>query len=583
MKMPDVEKITKEEVERARSAVKEKLRKLPFGELGQEDWKKPNLYTLVRFLEQSDPDMLSPIEYCTLRAVENGLSVMLAVEPSVRNALQIRYHEQEQGYPAEKLNQEKFFATIYSGYLGATALVSALDEVVAKLDTTTLTGIKGDVRFDFVQENVDDTIDRIVRIYTSPLVEKRDVQIIKDGNSFAYMTHQFFQLMIERCKRELARFPEQLEAVKTLHLDVELDKPMIVSGIEVEAVREQQEILEASYDDVIGNVEVKGILQSLGDHLCLYDPKTRSNPIMRTEKFPRTLNLFAGPGTGKSSLIKAFINQVQTRCLELGIPFSYFIINQAKMDKYVGESTQNYKREFDRIKDPGGIHVGIIDDVDLVLASRDDPDASISHREVLGYTMNQLEGIDVGNYHGNYMLISATNRPDLVDAAMRSRLGQLVREVPGFTEIEHYREFFTRLMFRQGMEVGYVKAEPDHKVWDILAQKSMGWKLNGRDCRNYAIDLLVEAQNFRVPVEVYQQQGEAQSNAIGGLYMPLTPEVLLEKADRYHEMLLKQAELKREAEAKAAADRLYASMVGVRYMEQHPELYPRGPGNKPGK
>ena len=75
---------------------------------------------------------------------------------------------------------------------------------------------------------------------------------------------------------------------------------------------------QTSFEDIIGNNEAKAALKRYAEMLFLYSPEERNNPILKVSFIPRTVFLYARPGTGKTSLAAAMRNYMQKLSGETG-------------------------------------------------------------------------------------------------------------------------------------------------------------------------------------------------------------------------------------------------------------------------
>lgn len=165
------------------------------------------------------------------------------------------------------------------------------------------------------------------------------------------------------------------------------------------------------------------------------------NPLSGVNEEPREqgILLYGPPGTGKSSLCKYAIAQGKRLSELSGLPFTHESIGSSDHSKWMGESAKAVKRKFARASDPSGVGLVVIDDMDMVVASRDDRYASSGELHVTNQLMQELDGVDASAYH-NVLFMGSTNRPDCLDGALDRRLS-LKMEVPKYQSLDQHREF----------------------------------------------------------------------------------------------------------------------------------------------
>lgn len=174
------------------------------------------------------------------------------------------------------------------------------------------------------------------------------------------------------------------------------------------------------------------------NHLFAYRPETGTNPAR--DALQQAVMLYGPPGTGKSSLCKYAVAEAKDASAVTGIPFRHEIFKAADYSKWVGESSQALRKKFLSISDPSGIGILILDDVDMVLASRDDNSASHGGLQVTSEAMQFLSGVE-HEYTGNYLVLATTNRLESIDSAMLRRFKEFLL-VPGYTRRKEYQRFF---------------------------------------------------------------------------------------------------------------------------------------------
>ncbi|HLB69961.1 MAG: proteasome-activating nucleotidase [Candidatus Methanoperedens sp.] len=143
--------------------------------------------------------------------------------------------------------------------------------------------------------------------------------------------------------------------------------------------------------------------------------ETVEMPLTRPEVFerigiepPKGVLLYGGPGTGKTLLAKAVASQTKATFIR--------IVGSELVQKYIGEGARLVRDLFKMAKEKAPSIV-FIDELDSIGAKRLDT-ATSGDREVQRTLMQLLSEMDGFNARGNVRIIAATNRPDILDAAL---------------------------------------------------------------------------------------------------------------------------------------------------------------------
>jgi 26S proteasome regulatory subunit T4 len=194
-------------------------------------------------------------------------------------------------------------------------------------------------------------------------------------------------------------------------------------------------------------------------------------------KAPKGVLLYGPPGTGKTLLARCIASNIEAKFLK--------VVASAIVDKYIGESARLVREMFQYAKDHAPCVI-FMDEIDAIGGKRFSEGTS-ADREIqrtLMELLNQMDGFDQST---QVKMIMATNRPDVLDAALL-RPGRLDRKV----EIPLPNE-----MGR--VEILKIHALPITKFGDIsyenIAKLSEGF--NGADLRN----ICTEAGMFAIRSE----------------------------------------------------------------------------------
>ena len=169
------------------------------------------------------------------------------------------------------------------------------------------------------------------------------------------------------------------------------------------------------FADVAGVDEAKQELQEVVDFLKNSDKYTRLGA-----KIPKGVLLVGPPGTGKTLLAKAVAG-------EAGVPFLSMSSSEF-VELYVGVGASRVRDLFDKAKRQAPCII-FIDELDAIGKSRGNgmnPNGGNDEREqTLNQLLTEMDGFD-GNT--GVILIAATNRPEVLDPALR-RPGRFDRQV----------------------------------------------------------------------------------------------------------------------------------------------------------
>ncbi|MCL7416066.1 MAG: proteasome-activating nucleotidase [ANME-2 cluster archaeon] len=138
-------------------------------------------------------------------------------------------------------------------------------------------------------------------------------------------------------------------------------------------------------------------------------------PLTKPEAFtkigidpPNGVLLYGPPGTGKTMLAKAVAQQTSAKFLR--------VVGSELVQKYIGEGSRMVRELFKLAKDKTPSII-FIDELDSIAAKRYDG-ATAGDREVQRTLMQLLAEMDGFNPRGDVRLLAATNRLDILDAAM---------------------------------------------------------------------------------------------------------------------------------------------------------------------
>lgn len=169
------------------------------------------------------------------------------------------------------------------------------------------------------------------------------------------------------------------------------------------------------FDDVAGVDEAKAELQEVVEFL-----RDSSRYTQIGAKIPKGVLLVGPPGTGKTLLAKAVAG-------EAGVPF-FSISGSEFIELFVGVGAARVRDLFEQAKQQAPCIV-FIDELDALGKSRGGNSPFIGGNDEREQTLNQLltemDGFDANS---GVIILAATNRPDVLDPALR-RPGRFDRQI----------------------------------------------------------------------------------------------------------------------------------------------------------
>lgn len=220
--------------------------------------------------------------------------------------------------------------------------------------------------------------------------------------------------------------------------------------VRVAAAKERKPgtIEKIGWQDLIVNDDLKEELNSVVN--LLRDPKTAGQYGIAV---PKGILLSGPPGTGKTSIAKVMANTAG---------LSFFVLRADDVvSKWVGESEKNLTSLFEQAA-ASAPAVLFIDEIDSLGKKRSGGDSSHSDN-LVNHLLQLIDGVI--KVEGLY-IIAATNRPDLVDQALK-RAGRLNRVIEiALPDRESRRKLFELYLSK-------LKVADDVDI-DILAEVTEG-------------------------------------------------------------------------------------------------------------
>ena len=178
----------------------------------------------------------------------------------------------------------------------------------------------------------------------------------------------------------------------------------VIKEIEPSALREVfVEIPDVNWDDIGGLADVKQELQEAVEWPLKYQALFLHSDATP----PKGILLYGPPGTGKTLMAKAAAHESEANFISIKGP--------ELLSKWVGESEKGVREVFRKARQAAPCIV-FFDEIDAIAPTRGGAgsDSHVTER-VISQLLTELDGLEVLS---NVIIIAATNRPDIIDAAL---------------------------------------------------------------------------------------------------------------------------------------------------------------------
>jgi len=178
----------------------------------------------------------------------------------------------------------------------------------------------------------------------------------------------------------------------------------VIKEMEPSAMREVfVEVPDISWDDIGGLESIKQEMQEAVEWPLKYQGIFTFADAMP----PKGILLYGPPGTGKTLMAKAAANESEANFISIKGP--------ELLSKWVGESEKGVREIFRKARQAAPCII-FFDEIDAIAPKRggDFGDSHVTER-LISQLLTELDGLEILT---NVVVIGATNRPDIVDAAL---------------------------------------------------------------------------------------------------------------------------------------------------------------------
>lgn len=252
----------------------------------------------------------------------------------------------------------------------------------------------------------------ILQIHTRGMPLEKDV----DLGTIANMSHGFVGADLQAVAKEagiraLRKVLPEID-LTTENIPSDILKKIVVTmddflsvikEIEPSALREVfVEIPDVKWEDIGGVAEVKQELQEAVE----WPLKYHGLFVHSDATPPKGILLYGPPGTGKTLIAKAAAHESEANFISIKGP--------ELLSKWVGESEKGVREIFRKARQASPCIV-FFDEIDAIAPTRGlGSDSHVTER-VISQLLTELDGLEVLS---DVIVIAATNRPDIIDAAL---------------------------------------------------------------------------------------------------------------------------------------------------------------------
>jgi len=243
-------------------------------------------------------------------------------------------------------------------------------------------------------------------------------------------------IVLDLSPREFARATGGLTLTQIE--DVVLNAEILDRPVSFDLVREtKKEIFSTAFRDVLQVLEPQKGFEIIGglEHVKTFFRNSVIKPIRAGNKtrVPMGVLLLGAAGTGKTAVAESTAFESGINCV---------VLNPAKIyDKYVGGTERNLEKALNAI-DSLKPCIVFVDEIDQAVKRGGGGDSGVSDRVF----KRLLEFMSDTRHRGEVVFLAASNRPDLIDAALK-RPGRFDKKIPFTVPDDPEREAIFKAMF----------------------------------------------------------------------------------------------------------------------------------------
>lgn len=361
---------------------------------------------------------------------------------------------------------------------------------------------------------------------------------LEDPDALVERTADYLHSVSADCYDVMAQHPDYLDAVESTNLEI---NGFTLNGLSGNgAAGGNLDIPDTDWEDIIGNENAKDLLKESVWKTMAYRVDDQASPFQTDDgdiAYPYHVLMEGPPGTGKTLTIGAALNFAHEQAQEYDKPIEVRKIEARNIgSKYKNESSQNLENELQAIMDPEVIGFGVLEDVDALVADREEVDDDPEEGKIVGTLLNMMEGIE--SSPGSYMLMATTNKPTNLDDAFKNRWHQQIH-VPGPEDAEEAAELAEHILSHHHPAPKNIRVDE----WDSIGEQAHEYGFVGRELRNATLSLIDRYSESTVGDETLMtgDLDEAVA-AVQDTYEPITDEDVLNELEQMHEDLEQQEE-----------------------------------------
>jgi transitional endoplasmic reticulum ATPase len=254
----------------------------------------------------------------------------------------------------------------------------------------------------------------ILQIHTRGMPLAKDVNLDKLADiSHGFVGADLQSLAKEAAMRALRRVLPEIdlssesipaETLRKIIVTMQ-DFTDVIKEMEPSAMREVfVEIPDVRWEDIGGLSSIKQELQEAVEWPLKYQAVFTYADAMP----PKGILLYGPPGTGKTLMAKAAANESEANFISIKGP--------ELLSKWVGESEKGVREVFRKARQAAPCII-FFDEIDAIAPRRGGGFSGDSHvtERLISQLLTELDGLEILT---NVVVIGATNRPDIIDAAL---------------------------------------------------------------------------------------------------------------------------------------------------------------------